>query len=94
MVAVNDLVTKCDMKKVPLNPESVDMAVFSLSLMGTNVIEFLLEAHRVLKQKGVLKIAEVVSRIEDRYVFIRKVESIGFKLVINKVRLCLLFFCL
>ena len=51
MVAVNDLVTKCDMKNVPLNNESVDIAVFSLSLMGTNVIEFLLEAHRVLKQK-------------------------------------------
>jgi len=52
--------------------------------MGTNIIEFLCEAHRVLKPNGILKIAEVVSRIEDRYIFIRKVESIGFKLNINK----------
>jgi len=52
--------------------------------MGTNIIDFLCEAHRVLKPKGVLKVAEVVSRIEDRYIFIRKVESIGFKLNINK----------
>lgn len=51
LVAINDLVTKCDMRKVPLNNESVDVAVFCLSLMGTNVIDFLCEAHRVMKNK-------------------------------------------
>jgi ribosomal RNA-processing protein 8 len=81
LVAVNDSVTQCDMKHVPLNNTSVDIAVFCLSLMGTNAVEFLCEAHRVLRQKGLLKIAEVVSRINNKDLFIRSVEAIGFKLV-------------
>ena len=52
-VALSDMVVKCDMKNVPLNSSSIDIAVFCLSLMGTNVVEFLCEAHRVLK-KGYL----------------------------------------
>lgn len=35
--------------QVPLSPASVDVAVFCLSLMGTNLVDFLTEAHRVLK---------------------------------------------
>jgi ribosomal RNA-processing protein 8 len=50
-VALNDLVTACDMKNVPLNPKSCDVVVFCLSLMGTNISEFVNEAHRVLKLK-------------------------------------------
>lgn len=50
-VAVTDLVTQCDMKNVPLEDNSCDMAVFCLSLMGTNVIDFICEAHRILKLK-------------------------------------------
>nr|XP_033805391.1 ribosomal RNA-processing protein 8 isoform X2 [Geotrypetes seraphini] len=49
LVALNDLVTVCDMAKVPLQDESVDIAVFCLALMGTNLREFLEEANRVLK---------------------------------------------
>ena len=33
---VCDKVTACDMKKVPLADEALDVAVFSLSLMGKN----------------------------------------------------------
>ena len=40
--------------KVPLSPESADVAVFCLSLMGTNLVEYLKEAHRVLKLGYVL----------------------------------------
>lgn len=39
------------MKNVPLNPQSCDIVVFCLSLMGTNVADFLCEAHRVLRQR-------------------------------------------
>lgn len=49
MVANNDLVTACDMSKLPLENESVDIVVFCLSLMGTNLVEFVREAHRILK---------------------------------------------
>ncbi len=53
LVALNDLVIQCDMKNVPLNNCSCDLVVFCLSLMGTNLNEFICEAHRVLKSKYV-----------------------------------------
>lgn len=65
LVASCDLVTACDMSNVPLKDKSVDVAVFCLSLMGTNLADFIREAHRVLKDKGTLKIAEVRSRFES-----------------------------
>merc|ERR1711982_63422 len=42
----------------------VDVAVYSLSLMGTNVADFVREAWRVLKFNGMLRVAEVRSRFE------------------------------
>ncbi len=64
LVAPNELVTACDMADVPLENKSVDVCVFCLSLMGTNLADFIREAHRVLKDDGLVKIAEVRSRIE------------------------------
>lgn len=84
LVAKSDLVTACDMANVPLDDKSVDVAVFCLALMGTNVTDFLLEAHRVLKNKGKVKIAEVRSRFEsasgkdDLSEFVAKLERLGF----------------
>jgi ribosomal RNA-processing protein 8 len=49
------------MANVPLKSKTVDVAVFCLSLMGTNLADFLREAHRALKDVGILKIAEVRS---------------------------------
>lgn len=51
--------TACDIANVPLKDATVDIAVFSLSLMGTNATDFLLEARRVLKPNGVLKVRGV-----------------------------------
>ncbi|XP_041360343.1 ribosomal RNA-processing protein 8-like [Gigantopelta aegis] len=80
LVALNEYVTACDMAKVPLSPGSADVAVFCLSLMGTNLTDYLCEASRVLKQGGLLKIAEVASRFGKRSKFVRDVERMGFKL--------------
>jgi ribosomal RNA-processing protein 8 len=55
----------CDIRKVPLENESVDISVFCLSLMGVNYQEFLIEATRVLKSGGRMFIAEVKSRFHD-----------------------------
>ncbi|CAH0552615.1 unnamed protein product [Brassicogethes aeneus] len=79
LVASNELVTACDMAHVPLQNQSVDVVVFCLSLMGTNLHEYLLEANRVLKVGGFLKIAEVESRFDDVDMFIKGVETFGFK---------------
>ena len=84
LVSSSDLVTACDMSNVPLQEKTIDVAVFCLSLMGTNLADFLREAHRVLKNKGTLKIAEVRSRFESKTKkdelndFIEILETLGF----------------
>nr|XP_032812234.1 ribosomal RNA-processing protein 8 [Petromyzon marinus] len=81
LVALNERVTACDMAKVPLDAASVDVAVFCLSLMGTNIQDFLTEANRVLRSGGVLMIAEVASRFEDARNFLSALSVLGFKLL-------------
>ncbi|KAF1394259.1 hypothetical protein PFLUV_G00024680 [Perca fluviatilis] len=81
LAAACELVTVCDMANVPLRDGSVDIAVFCLSLMGTNLADFLAEANRVLKKGGVLKIAEVASRFENVRNFVSALASLGFKMV-------------
>ena len=36
--------------QVPLEDKAVDVSVFCLSLMGTNLVDFVLEAHRITKK--------------------------------------------
>uniref|UniRef100_A0A3P8SI66 Ribosomal RNA-processing protein 8 n=1 Tax=Amphiprion percula TaxID=161767 RepID=A0A3P8SI66_AMPPE len=81
LAAACELVTVCDMSKVPLKDASVDIGVFCLSLMGTNLADFLAEANRVLKMGGVLKIAEVASRFDNVRNFITALANLGFKMV-------------
>lgn len=52
LVAHNDHVTACDIAHVPLADNCVDVAVFCLALMGTNYIDYVKEAHRVLREIG------------------------------------------
>eukprot|EP00088_Acartia_fossae_P020130 TRINITY_DN2179_c0_g1_i1.p1 TRINITY_DN2179_c0_g1~~TRINITY_DN2179_c0_g1_i1.p1 ORF type:complete len:468 (+),score=144.96 TRINITY_DN2179_c0_g1_i1:40-1443(+) len=74
-------VIECDMSKVPLPDQSVDVVIFCLSLMGTNVKDFLLEASRILKIEGILKIAELESRFQGQEnEFIKDVEKFGFQM--------------
>ncbi|XP_073940921.1 ribosomal RNA-processing protein 8 isoform X2 [Castor canadensis] len=85
LASLDPRVTVCDMAQVPLEDKSVDVAVFCLSLMGTNIRDFLQEANRVLKPGGLLKLAEVSSRFGDVRTFLRAVTKLGFK-VISKSR--------
>ncbi|XP_061916393.1 ribosomal RNA-processing protein 8 [Entelurus aequoreus] len=80
LAATCDLVTVCDMANVPLKDSSVDIAVFCLSLMGTNLADFIAEANRVLKKGGVLKVAEVASRFDDVRSFLSAMAKLGFKM--------------
>lgn len=48
-MAAEECVTACDMANVPLEKNSVDVVVFCLSLMGTNLSDYILEANRILK---------------------------------------------
>ena len=67
------------MSNVPLEDGVVDVAIFSLALMGTNYEDFVWEAARVLKVGGTLKIAEVVSRFADFKAFEKGLAALGFK---------------
>ncbi|PKS08904.1 hypothetical protein jhhlp_003517 [Lomentospora prolificans] len=56
------LVTKADIANLPLEDGSVNVAIFCLALMGTNWLDFIEEAYRILHWKGELWIAEIKSR--------------------------------
>ncbi|NXJ72733.1 RRP8 protein, partial [Rostratula benghalensis] len=81
LVPLSPLVTVCDMAQVPLAAEAVDVVVFCLALMGTNLQEILEEANRVLKPGGTLLVAEVASRFEDMRAFLSAMALLGFKSV-------------
>lgn len=66
-----------DIAHLPLKSATQHYAVFCLSLMGTNYIEFVVEALRVLKESGRLIIAEVESRSKDWPAFERMVEYLN-----------------
>lgn len=51
LVAHRHEIIACDMAHTPLETNSIDVAVYCLSLMGTNLKDFLLEANRVMKMK-------------------------------------------
>lgn len=65
---VNDRITVADIKHVPLPDSSVHVVVFCLALMGTNFLDFIREANRILKPRGELWIAEIKSRFVDNNV--------------------------
>ncbi|CAF2614147.1 unnamed protein product [Rotaria sp. Silwood2] len=80
LVALNEYVQVCDIAHTPLKNNSVDIVIFCLSLMGTNLTDFIHEAHRILRLRGTMKIVEIASRFENQpQKFIRKIESIGFQ---------------
>ncbi|KAI8624487.1 hypothetical protein F5Y19DRAFT_311023 [Xylariaceae sp. FL1651] len=56
------LVTKADIANLPLEDGSVNVVIFCLALMGTNWLDFIEEAYRVLHWKGELWVAEIKSR--------------------------------
>ncbi|XP_062105658.1 ribosomal RNA-processing protein 8 isoform X2 [Humulus lupulus] len=87
LVSNDPSVVACDMSNTPLDSESVDVAVFCLSLMGTNFSSYLQEAYRVLKPCGWLLIAEVKSRFDptsggaDPNNFTKAICELGFSSV-------------
>ncbi len=80
-VAINDSVVACDMAHTALEDSVLDVAVFSLSLMGANVTDYLMEAHRTLKIDGQLHIVEATSRFADRDAFAASLGGLGFDVI-------------
>jgi len=65
-VAINDSVSACNIKSVPLPDEAIDIAIFSLSLMGKNWPDYIAEAKRCLATNGYLLIAETTKAMKGR----------------------------
>ncbi len=65
-VAIDETVTACDISNVPLKDNVLDVVVFSLSLMGTNYRDYLVEGHRTLRPFGLIMICEPKSKWEGR----------------------------
>ncbi|XBI46957.1 hypothetical protein VPH35_111049 [Triticum aestivum] len=92
LVSDDPSVIACDMAHTPLEPSSVDVAIFCLSLMGTNFPSYLQEANRVLKPSGWLLIAEVRSRLDpdtggaDPDKFSEAISQLGFSLISKNYR--------
>lgn len=61
----NDRITVADIKNVPLPDESCTIVIFCLALMGTNFLDFIEEAYRLLAPNGELWIAEIKSRFNE-----------------------------
>jgi len=63
---LNEKIIACDMKYTPLNDGGLDVAVFSLSLMGINWIDYIREARRCLTDGGYLIIPETTRSLHLR----------------------------
>lgn len=81
-VAADEGVVVCDMSSTPLEDVSLDVAVFSLSLVGVNWRDYLKEAYRTLKPYGHLFIAEPEKKWRDRMEELKEaVEVAGFQII-------------
>jgi hypothetical protein len=77
-VAVDQRVIACDIANVPLEDETLDVAIFCLSLMGANFTDYVREAHRCLRLDGMLHIWEAASYFEDPKRFCAQLRRLGF----------------
>lgn len=83
-VAINQNVVPCDLANIPLQDETLDVVIFSLSLMGRNFDDYIKEAARVLKLDGTLRIIESTNRFNDLENFKNSLYHFGFDDVISK----------
>lgn len=78
-VAIDERVIACDITRVPLEDETLDVAIFCLSLMGTNFTDYVREAHRCLVLDGALHIWEAASYFDDVRKFASGLAKLGFE---------------
>lgn len=84
-VACEEGVVACDISNVPLKDNSVDVVVFSLSLMGSNYIDYVKEGYRILKPFGFMFICEPYKKMEGKIENYKlKLEETGFNVTSTK----------
>lgn len=78
-VALNPRVTVANIRTLPLERHKLDLAVYCLSLMGSDYVTFIREAFRVVRPGGELWLAEVNSRITNTKHLIELFSTCGFR---------------
>lgn len=84
--ALNESVIACNMNNIPLEDESIDVAIFSLSLWGTknDINDYFKEAYRVLNYGGQIYVAETNKRyttLNDKKQLVEQLNKIGFEII-------------
>ena len=82
-VAIDSTVISCDMNNVSehVKKGGLDVALFSLSLMGKNWQDYLKEASRCLNENGLLFISETTNSLSKRLETLRdEVKGLGFEI--------------
>jgi ribosomal RNA-processing protein 8 len=79
-IAIHPGVVACDIAHTPLDDGSLDAVVFSLSLMGSNINEYIDEAYRVLKLGGQVIIWHPAKH-NDRSHLVEGLRRYGFAIV-------------
>lgn len=80
LVSVHEDVIEANMERLPIEDGAINCAVYSLSLMATNLGHVILEGKRILKMGGSMLIVEVTSRFEGQEKkFVSKLEKLGLK---------------
>ena len=62
---LNHLVTNKDIRNTELGSYSVDIAILCLAMWGSNCVEYIQEAHRILDTNGILLVSEPYKRWYD-----------------------------
>lgn len=78
-VALNSYVTVANIRTLPLERHKLDIAIYCLSLMGSDYVTFIKEAFRVIRPNGELWLAEVNSRITNTKHLIELFSTCGFR---------------
>ena len=65
-ISSNDTVESCDIANTPLEDDSVEICILSLAMWGSNCIEYVEEANRILESGGKLYIIEPTKRWSEK----------------------------
>ena len=82
-VSIDSSVISCDMKDVSeyVKKGGLDVALFSLSLMGKNWQDYLKEASRCLNENGLLFVSETTNSLSKRLESLRdEIKKLGFEI--------------
>lgn len=105
-ISSNDTVISCDISHTPLEDNSAEICILSLSMWGSNCHDYILEAARILESKGVLYIIEPTKRWSEKDAvgnnikgeeggkLRRLLEENGFRILKDSVEKFCLFVCI